>query len=267
MKLKNVFFIGILLFFILIENSVFSYIFHITPEQAHIIAQKIWNNECNGTIEGLMTWNAGEGFASVGIGHFIWYPKNKKGVFRETFPTFIQYLKKQRKIIPSWLEHYTECPWNSRTEFLAAKKDKQFLELLQLLQETIDLQAQFMIDRFKNSAIHLKKKLPLPRYIHIKNQLDRMINTSQGIYALIDYLNFKGEGFNPEESYNGQGWGLIQVLENMKGSKKGAPALEEFAQSAKYILNRRVQNSPPEHNEKRWLSGWLNRIDTYTKAY
>src|SRR6266446_3164255 len=43
------------------------------------IGKKIWQNECNGTISGLTSWNQGEDFASLGIGHFIWYPQGRRG--------------------------------------------------------------------------------------------------------------------------------------------------------------------------------------------
>jgi len=42
------------------------------------IGRKIWQNECAGTVEGLTSWNKGEDFASLGIGHFIWYPAERK---------------------------------------------------------------------------------------------------------------------------------------------------------------------------------------------
>src|SRR3954468_8327421 len=56
------------------------------------IGKRIWQNECNGTIAGLTSWNAGENFASVGIGHFIWYPKNVHGPFDESFPKLVSYI-------------------------------------------------------------------------------------------------------------------------------------------------------------------------------
>ena len=42
--------------------------------QLERIGKRIWSNECNGTVDGLTSWNTGENFASLGIGHFIWYP-------------------------------------------------------------------------------------------------------------------------------------------------------------------------------------------------
>jgi hypothetical protein len=81
-----------------------------------------------------------------------------------------------------------------------------------------------------------------------------------GFYALMDYVNFKGEGVNPSERYNGQGWGLLQVLETMPAQGKTLP---EFVRAADTVLTRRVKNSPPDRNEAKWLPGWRNRLQTY----
>ena len=96
---------------------------------------------------------------------------------------------------------------------------------------------------------------------NLKKQFYRMVNTPNGLYALIDYINFKGEGLKGVAAYNNQAWGLKQVLENMKGTSVGYEALVEFSDSAKYVLTRRVRNAP--RNESQWLRGWYNRIDTY----
>src|SRR4051794_39519410 len=58
---------------------------NLSEGEAKRIGQKIWQNECNGTISGLTSWNAGEDFASLGIGHFIWYPEGRRGPFEESF--------------------------------------------------------------------------------------------------------------------------------------------------------------------------------------
>ena len=86
-----------------------------------------------------------------------------------------------------------------------------------------------------------------------------------GMYALIDYVNFKGEGTNPAEQYRGIGWGLRQVLEEMRPVSPGQPAAVEFAEAAKRVLQRRVDNSPPGRGEARWLAGWRNRCDSYKR--
>ena len=100
---------------------------------------------------------------------------------------------------------------------------------------------------------------------NVKKQFYRVANSPNGLYPLIDYVNFKGEGTNPKERYNGQGWGLLQVLENMKGTETGKAALTEFSNSAKFVLQRRVNNSDPSKNERKWLQGWFNRCNTYAE--
>ena len=95
-----------------------------------------------------------------------------------------------------------------------------------------------------------------------EERFHRLANRGQGCYALIDYVNFKGEGVLPTERYAGRGWGLLQVLEGM-GGETGASPLGEFADSAERVLRERVKNAPPARHEERWLPGWLRRVDTY----
>lgn len=238
-------------------------------DEAQEIGKKIWHNECKGTVEGLTSWNTGEGFASLGIGHFIWYPNEKykepSSPFQETFPSLLLYLKEHKKKLPSWLEKHTYCPWQNSQAFHAAKNSKRMQELRTLLLETIDLQTQFIIDTLANAVSKFEKHLSANKYAHIKKQFNRIAKSPNGLYALIDYANFKGIGLNAKETYKNQGWGLIQVLEKVQGTKVGKQALEEFAKAAKQTLTLRVNNSPKERNEARWLKGWFNRIDTYTQ--
>ena len=79
------------------------------------------------------------------------------------------------------------------------------------------------------------------------------------MYALIDYVNFKGEGISEKERYKNQGWGLLQVLEHMNPENQNI--MQEFARSADYVLTRRVENAP--RDETHWLTGWRKRINTY----
>jgi hypothetical protein len=81
-----------------------------------------------------------------------------------------------------------------------------------------------------------------------------------GLYALIDYVHFKGTGLAQAERYNNTGWGLLQVLETMDETR---PPLQAFVASARINLENRVHNAPAERNESRWLQGWMNRLDTY----
>jgi hypothetical protein len=240
----------------------------LTRSEALEIGKKIWQNECNGTIAGLTSWNEGENFASLGIGHFIWYPKGQRGPFEESFPKLVSFIAKRGAKLPGLLlgagEH--PCPWNSRAEFLRAQQTVEIRQLRQFLADTVDLQTEFLISRLQNALPKMLAEAAPSDRATIQRQFERLASTRQGCYALVDYVNFKGEGVLHTERYQGQGWGLLQVLENMHGTSAGKAAVDEFARSAKATLIRRVQNAPPERHESRWLSGWLQRVNSYTRA-
>ena len=101
---------------------------------------------------------------------------------------------------------------------------------------------------------------------NVERQFARVAGRPHGCYALVDYVNFKGEGVLHSERYLGEGWGLLQVLQAMHGTENGAGATREFSNSAAAILRRRVQNSPPDRHETRWLPGWLNRVHSYGES-
>jgi hypothetical protein len=236
---------------------------HISDSDALRIGRKIWQNECNGTISGLTSWNAGEDFASLGIGHFIWYPKGMRGPFEESFPKFLEFAHERNVTVPVWLNQATACPWNSRSEFSRAQNSAPMRELRQFLAHTVDLQAQFMVARLQESLAKMLNEAAPGERANVERQFTRVASTAHGCYALADYVNFKGEGVLHTERYHGEGWGLLQVLEQMHGTESGAGASREFANSAAAVLRRRVQNSPPERHEARWLPGWLNRVRSY----
>jgi len=234
----------------------------LSDQQAARIGRLIWQNESGGKIEGLTAWNEGEEFASLGIGHFIWYPTGKTGPFVETFPELLNFMRLQGTRLPGFLVRANGCPWPDRQTFMRAFSGPLMTELRRFLAQTINHQVRF-------AAIRLEKALPQmlshssgnDRTLIIKN-FYRVAGEPDGFYALMDYVNFKGEGTSPAERYRGHGWGLLQVLREMGD---GAP-LQEFSQSAIRVLTRRVTNSPPERNEKRWLAGWTKRCQTYSRS-
>jgi hypothetical protein len=257
---------GICLFlFFLIEASRAAAPVHISDADALRIGKRVWQNESNGSLAGLTAWNAGEDFASLGIGHFIWYPPGMRGPFEESFPKFVAFAQERNAKLPVWLNQATACPWKSRAEFTKAKDSAQMNELRQLLAHTVDLQAQFLVNRLQDSLAKMLNEAAAGERGNIERQFARVASTPHGGYALVDYVNFKGEGVLHTERYRGEGWGLLQVLQSMHGTENGAAATREFSNSAAAILRRRVQNSPPERHEARWLSGWLNRVRTYSE--
>ena len=235
----------------------------ISKADALRIGKRVWQNESNGSVAGLTAWNAGEDFASLGIGHFIWYPQGMRGPFEESFPKFLAFAHEHSVTVPVWLNQATACPWNSRAEFSKAQNSAEMRELRQFLANTVDLQAQFLVARLQDSLAKMLNEAAPGERDNVERQFGRVASTPHGCYALVDYVNFKGEGVLHTERYHGEGWGLLQVLEQMHGAKAGAAATQEFSNSAAAILRRRVQNSPPERHEARWLPGWLNRVRTY----
>ena len=237
----------------------------ISPNEALKVGKKVWQNECGGTIAGLTSWNQGEDFASLGIGHFIWYPKGRRGPFEESFPELVKFISTRGAKLPTLLLGVggQACPWNSRAEFLKAQNSSEMNQLRRFLVDTIDLQAEFLVGRLGAALPKMLAEAAPADRTNVQQQFDRLTKTSQGCYALIDYVNFKGEGVLQTERYQGQGWGLLQVLETMHGNSDSAAA-DEFSRAAKIVLTRRVQNAPPDRHESRWLTGWLRRVNSYS---
>ena len=240
----------------------------LTDEQAEWIGNKIFCNECGGKDKCLITWNDGEDFISLGIGHFIWYPESKIGPFDESFPSLLKFINENDRELPGWLQvsEAPHCPWQSKEEFLQDLQSPEVQELRTFLMETKDLQLLFIVNRLKVALPKILKAAPEEARSRIEQQFYRMAVTPAGIYALVDYVNFSGEGVLATERYKGRGWGLLQVLERMNGTEDGAGAIYEFVKAAEETLAERVNNSPPGRNEKKWLCGWKKRLDTYIQA-
>jgi hypothetical protein len=255
----NFFYRGFLIFNLLLSCSLFSW--ETTDEEARQIGHQIFLNECSGKTEKLVWWNERENFASLGIGHFLWYPKGIKGPFEETFPFLLTFFHVHGIKLPKWLKKSQSCPWNSHQEFMAAASETKKKELQNLLSNTVPLQVAFIVQRFEQALHKIFFDLSKPERQDLLSKIEAIGQTAQGKYALIDYLNFKGAGVEQSERYCGQGWGLKHVLQEMPGNAQDP--LSTFAETAKMIIKRRVQNSPQERHEERWLPGWLKRIDSY----
>ena len=239
----------------------------LSPAELQIIGDQIFKNEGGGNINNLVHWNDGEDFASMGIGHFTWYPAGRSARFGNTFPDLLNYMQAKGVQLPAWLAQAknTGAPWHSKAELMQAKNTPQVQALQQFLYQTRLLQTQYIVDRTRRAMPKLVDTMPVSLRPHVGSNLNAVANTPGGWYALIDYTNFKGEGLNRNGGYRGQNWGLLQVLEEMRPTQPGQPALHEFANAAMRVLERRVQNSPPANNEARWLAGWSNRVNTYRR--
>ena len=234
------------------------------------IGQKIWLNETGGKIDAITSWSANEEFASLGIGHFIWFPVGKWLPFEESFPALLEFMRKKNVRLPAWLDQtqIPANPWTSRAEFRKNSNSPQMKELRQFLLDTVAEQTQFMVARAQGAMEKILKTTPDgTEREHIVIQFTRVIRASEDLYPLIDYINFKGEGTNPNEaamnSETGrrQGWGLKQVLLKMNGDTSDPKAVRaEFADAAQFVLQQRVRNLP---SNRVFEVGWLRRIATY----
>lgn len=237
----------------------------LSKQALHEIGLKVWQNECRGTLDGLISWNENEEFPSLGIGHFIWYPENTPKKFTETFPALVDFLveklKDTDKEIPSWIKSKKGFPWKTREEFLKEKRSKKMLQLRDLLSDTLELQISFLLERFKLAEAELAPHLSEMQ----KAYLEKLKGSEKGAYALIDYSHFKGTGLSEAERYRGEGWGLLQVLQQMPDGLNDDQLIQEFVTGGKKVLARRVKNAPIHRKEEQWLKGWNQRLETYLK--
>jgi hypothetical protein len=224
---------------------------------AERIGKRLWQNECGGSVAGLTSWNEGEAFASLGIGHFIWYPKGARGPFVESFPKLARFLRDSGEAVPDWM--MGACPWSARAEFVADSGSEKMRSLRALLARTVGQQARFAAMRLESALPEMLGATRPANRERVRRHFERVIAAPGGLYPLVDYVNFKGEGTSPAERYKGEGWGLLQVLESMGDG----PSLRAFSDAAIAVLDRRVRNSPEERGEARWLDGWKNRCRSY----
>ena len=233
------------------------------PISHEIVGKKVWVNECDGKVVGLTSWNGGEAFPSLGIGHFIWYPSGHRGPYEESFPLLIAYLKERGVELPKWLSPLGPCPWPNRQAFMADFNGPRLSGLRTFLASTVAEQSDFLFERLRLSEAQLGDGLDPQDAARLTRNFQLLSDSTAGTYALVDYVNFKGEGTKPSERYQGKGWGLRQVLLAMRVPDGKADAPGKFATAAARVLIQRVKLSPPERNERQYLPGWLNRTASY----
>lgn len=244
----------------------------LAPDIATKVGRQVWQNETGGERDMITAWNEAEDFMSLGIGHFIWFPAGLDTRFQESFPQMLMFLRSRGAKPPAWLdrEKVPACPWTTRTQFQREFRGKQMSELRSFLHDTVGLQAIYLVERMQAALPKMLESLRTDAdRMHVRSQFIRVAKASPDLYPLVDYINFKGEGIAPSETYPNfetgvpEGWGLKQVLIEMKGKTADRDAvLGEFADAAGYVLKRRIGNNPPN---KRWEKGWLKRVETYRR--
>ncbi|MGB0664614.1 MAG: hypothetical protein ACPGMR_12605 [Pontibacterium sp.] len=232
----------------------------VSRESAQYIAQRIWQNEGNQQDKYLTHWNKNETFASMGIGHFIWYPASvTERPYKESFPELLGYLQNQGIALPDGLSADSSNPWSNRDAFFNDFDSPKMAALRALLARTHTEQALFIAERFKLALPRMLATAPSVQHQHIRERFNALLASPQGLYALMDYTNFKGEGTHPSERYQGEGWGLLQAL--LKMPAESEQPLYDFVTATDFVLTQRVALAPKD--ESRWLPGWRKRLQSY----
>ncbi|MEQ9560976.1 MAG: metallophosphoesterase, partial [Woeseiaceae bacterium] len=197
-----------------------------------------------------------------------WFPEGVDSPFDETFTAMLSFVSERSKEcvpLPEWLQQrpVPDAPWNDKSSFDALQGSDRVASLRQWLAGTAPQQAQFIVASFRDRWNSLE--LETANKAELTALLQRLLDTSEGLFAVIDYYNFKGLGSNPRERYAGEGWGLVQVLGDIAAAANDdATLVEQFSAAAANRLALRVDNAAPERNEARWLEGWQERVAAYT---
>jgi hypothetical protein len=245
----------------------------LTEKILSVVRDRISKIQLGGNPNNLILWSEGEEFALVGHLHLIWYPKNKKDIFDEGMPLFFKYLTAQNQKIPPWLQRYDSFPWADRNSFLKAKEGNSILfrRLNEWVSGVGDLQVGYVVSKMKDFLIkglceihdEYSKSLFITSFGNVYLASNGLVD-ADGAYALIDYINFKGTGLSSTERYNGEGWGLFQVLQKMKSESKEMMGLKAFVEAAKKVLARRIENAQTVGKyEKKLQNGWNKRLESY----
>jgi hypothetical protein len=262
--------LGVLLGQFATLNVAYSQIFELNETDFIWLGERIFANECAAEFDCLTSWNQGEDFPSLGIGHFIWFPQGEDFPFEETFPSLLASFQADNIKLPSWINSDSKtskvseigAPWKSRDQFYSDFNSAETIELRNFLADTKPEQINFIVNRLSRSLDDIVATFPMSQQATVREKLSTLAQSHPpyGSYALIDYVHFKGTGLTPSERYENQGWGLQQVIEEMESAPT---TLYSFVQAAKHMLSRRVANAPIERNEQRWHAGWHKRVESY----
>lgn len=263
----------------LIKNSIQAP-FGLSYDDLLSLGFRMWKNYAGGTLEGLTKWdesNADHQFMYLGIASNIWLPEGSSSIFQADWPVVAQRLKDLGCKIKPWM--LEDCPWSSKEEFDADFDSKKMTWLRTHLskKKLVWAQAFYIAERLQrsmdpNSPDSLLNGLTADQSALVQKNFNLVVHCTNpsGIYALIDYVNFKGEGrLDGAEKFNGQSWGLLQVLLNMQTPEEGADdatIINAFFESAKVTLNNRIINQKiqdPNSNEQQYWNMWVAHLSDY----
>lgn len=240
-----------------------------TDAEADCAAKMIFENECSAKNENLLFWSPDEAFPSLGIGHFIWYSEGAIGPYRESFPGFIKFARRKHLGVPAWLDvsPVPPAPWRTRAEFLKELSSQRSSELRIFLERTKREQARYVLRRFRRIFPEILDESDTADRLTVLQKYNLLTQVDGGSLAMADYVNFKGEGLRSDARYEGVGWGLLQVLQEMNVPDDPGDSLKEFVAAAERVLERRIAHAPRPEVESRWLPGWKQRLHSYLNSH
>jgi hypothetical protein len=240
-------------------------------------------NEGTKEKKNLAFWSTNEAFPSLGIGHFIW---GTDGVYDYVFPQFVDFLLEKSEETPPAFTFPTKYQTSLYNKLIVngkltypkeAWKDKESFdkstitsELRNFLDETEvkNMQREFIMQRAYKSIYSIIETEKDPTIkTKLKTRINKLINESDNSrFALLDYINFKGNGLKTTERVNGKGWGLKQVILGMNDPID----LNSFIISAKARLKVRLDDDKAKNKEKYYITkeGYnklTRRINKYKK--
>ena len=144
------------------------------------LGKRIWQNECAGSVTGLVSWNAGEAFPSLGIGHFIWYPSGVTGPFDESFPKFVAFARARGVAVPAFFNG--AAPWPNKAAFAADRSGKADA-MRRWLASHVAVQTDFIIARSRAALPTLLQHSSNPQAVLARYKA--LAATTQGMYCLV----------------------------------------------------------------------------------
>lgn len=221
------------------------------------IAQRICLNETSAK-ENHYAWWGPEGTSEnwgpkFGPFHLRWSPFSMDDNFENQFPRLCDYLLQHDVALPDWVIQslLSAAPWTTQEEFLQDTQRVEELRQLLTTQHVVELQAQFIIERFTQFLKFWCQWGYIAEAQKVRSHLELMLQTAAGKYALIDYLIFQGER------------GLLNVLETVPGNQTEETIVKTFGNIAAHALLTRINSSPLTNEYSIYLHGWVRRVSTY----
>ncbi len=200
------------------------------------IGMQIWQNQCSvwdapdtkitsSMKQGLTDWDDDSDVATIGMGQYLWYSSDATNRMQEDWPTVAQALQAKGYPIKQWV--LGECPWDTKEEFMAHFNGHKLTYLRKMLAKKPVIVEQTRCDAERLDAalpkilasVHVDTNLTDDQKTTLKAVITKHFNevamtqTPVGLYALMDYVHFRGEGVLQTERIDGDiAWGLRQAL-------------------------------------------------------